>query len=134
VWSTDSTAVVAVRAARGQKCLGSVTVALGRAQFGAPFFSNCSKIAQFLQFKYAATPKSKNVQTLHGARVEHSERLFPLGRLPIPNRIHVTNFGTNSAFNSSSNFKGIQTFLKNSDNFLKILFYPDMIYLNMNLY
>jgi hypothetical protein len=38
-------------------------------------FSNCSKSAEFLQFKYAAIPKSKNVQTWHGARVGHSEQL-----------------------------------------------------------
>jgi hypothetical protein len=39
--------VVAVRAARGQKCLGSVTVALGRAQFGAPFFPIVQKLLNF---------------------------------------------------------------------------------------
>jgi hypothetical protein len=85
--SADSVAAAAVQAARGRKSLGLVTVALGRAQFGAQSFFNCSKIAQFLQFKYATIPKSKNVQTWHGARVGHSEQLFPLGRLPIPNRI-----------------------------------------------
>jgi hypothetical protein len=81
--------------------------------------ANCSKNAQILQIKYAIIPKSKNVQTWHGGRVEHSEQIFPLGQLPNPNRIQVTNFGTNSPLNSSSNFKGIQTFLKNSNKFLK---------------
>jgi hypothetical protein len=42
---------------------GSVTVALGRAQFGAQSFFYCSKITQILQFKYATIPKSKNVKT-----------------------------------------------------------------------
>jgi hypothetical protein len=81
--------------------------------------ANCSKNAQILQIKYAAIPKSKNVRTWHGGRVEHSEQLFSLCQLPNPNRIQVTNFGTNTPLNSSSNFKGIQTFLKNSNKFLK---------------
>jgi hypothetical protein len=42
---------------------GVVTIALGQAQFGAQsIFSNCSKIAQILQIKYAAIPKSKNLK------------------------------------------------------------------------
>jgi hypothetical protein len=106
-------AVAAVRVARGRKSPGLVNVALCQAQFGAEsFFPIVQKLLNFLQFKYAAILKSKNVQTSHDARVELSEQLFPLGRLSIPNRIQGINFGTNSPLNSSSNFKGIQTFLK----------------------
>jgi hypothetical protein len=38
-----------------------VTVALAGPNSVHSLFSNCSKIAQFLQFKYAAIPKAKNV-------------------------------------------------------------------------
>jgi hypothetical protein len=66
-------------------------------------------------------------EILHSDRFKHGEQRFSLAPLPIRNRIHVTNFGTNSTLNSSSNFKGIQTFLKNSDKFLKILSWHDII-------
>jgi hypothetical protein len=64
---------------------------------------------------------------LHSDIFEHYEQLFSLSPLPIPNRIQVTNFGTNSTLNSSSNFKGIQMFLKNSDKFLKILSWHNIL-------
>jgi hypothetical protein len=47
---------------------------------------------------------SINVQTWHGARVDYSEQLLPLGALPIPNKIPVIKFGTNSTLNLSLNF------------------------------
>jgi hypothetical protein len=45
--SIDSAAVAAIQAVHGRKSLGSVTVALGRAQFGAPFFSIDQKLLNF---------------------------------------------------------------------------------------
>jgi hypothetical protein len=37
---------------------------------------------------------SKNIQTLHAARIEYCEQLSSVGRFQILNRIHVINFGT----------------------------------------
>jgi hypothetical protein len=63
---------------------------------------------------------SKNIKNWHGGRVEHYEQLLPLGRLPIPNRLQVINSGTKIKIETSSNFKGVQTFLEKTDNFYKI--------------
>jgi hypothetical protein len=41
------------------------------------------------------------VRTLYGASFEHIEQLSLLGQLQIPNRNHVTNFGTYSNLNLS---------------------------------
>jgi hypothetical protein len=60
---------------------------------------------------------SKNIKNWHGGRVEHYEQLLPLGGLPIPNRLQVINSGTKIKIETSSNFKGVQTFLKKSDKF-----------------
>jgi hypothetical protein len=63
---------------------------------------------------------SKNIQTWHGSRVDHYEQLFLLGRLPILNRLQVINSGTKIKIETSSNFKGVHTFLEKTDNFYKI--------------
>jgi hypothetical protein len=49
-------------------------------------------------------PDVHKCSNLHGARVDYSEQLLPLGPLPIPNRIPVIKFGTNSTLNLSLNF------------------------------
>jgi hypothetical protein len=53
---------------------------------------------QTLKLKTDAFPCSKNIQNFHEARFEHSEQLTKLG-LQIPNKIHVTIFGTDSNLN-----------------------------------
>jgi hypothetical protein len=77
-------AVVRLGVARSKTNPGSVTVALGRAQFGVQFFSNYSKIAQILYFKFAALPNSKKVQHLQAARYERDKLLCPLAQLQNP--------------------------------------------------
>jgi hypothetical protein len=103
--------VAVVRAAHGQKALawsetdpGSVTIALGRAQFSVQFFSNYSKIAHILEFKFAAFLNSKNVQNLQDARYEVDKQLCPLAQLNNPTGIQVIIFGINSTLNFSLNF------------------------------
>jgi hypothetical protein len=59
------------------------------------------KIPPNLKYKMKANLMFKNIPTWHGGRVEHSEQLFQVGRLQIPNRIQVTNFGINSDLNIS---------------------------------
>jgi hypothetical protein len=87
-------AVVWTGAVRSETDPGSVTVALGRAQFGVQFFSNYSKISQILKFKFAAFPNSKNVENLQAARYELDKHLCPLAKLQNPRRIQVIIFGT----------------------------------------
>jgi hypothetical protein len=41
---------------------------------------------------------SKNIEAWHGARLDHSKQLLPLGPLPIPNRIQVIKIGNNLHF------------------------------------
>jgi hypothetical protein len=80
------------------------TVDMGWVQSGAQPFSNYSNFAPILKYKTKTILMSINVQSWHGARVNYSEQLLPLGPLPIPNRIPVIKFGTNSTLNLSLNF------------------------------
>jgi hypothetical protein len=80
------------------------TVDMGWVQFGAQPFSNYSNFAPILKCKTKTILMSINNQTWHGARVDYSEQFLPLGPLPIPNRIPVIKFRTNSTLNLSLNF------------------------------
>jgi hypothetical protein len=80
------------------------TVDMGSVQSGAQLFSNYSNFTPVFKYKTKIILMSINVQTGHGARVDYSEQLLPLGPLPIPNRIPVIKFGTNSTLNLSLNF------------------------------
>jgi hypothetical protein len=93
---------------------------MGWVQSGAQPFSNYSNFAPILKYKTKTVLMSINVQTCHGARVDYSEQLLPLGPLPIRNRIPVIKFGTNSTLNLSLNFKGFEPFWKKSNKFSKI--------------
>jgi hypothetical protein len=64
---------------------------------------------------------SKNSKVLYDSRMEYSKQLCQLCWLQIPNRNHVKNPGTDSIFESSMKFKGVQTFWEKSDKFSKIL-------------
>jgi hypothetical protein len=77
---------------------------MGLVRSGAQPFSNYSNFAPILKYKMMTILISKNGQTWHGARVDFSEQLLPMGPLPIPNRIPVIKFGTNSTLNLSLNF------------------------------
>jgi hypothetical protein len=82
------------------------TVDMGWVQSDAQPFSNYSKwsLFQILKYKMKTILMSINIRTWHGARVDYSKQLLPLGPLPIPNRIPVIKFGTNSTLNLSLNF------------------------------
>jgi hypothetical protein len=67
---------------------------MGWVQFGAQHFSNYSNFAQISKYKMKIILMSKNIETWHGARVDHSKQLLPLGPLPIPNIIQVIKLGT----------------------------------------
>jgi hypothetical protein len=77
------------------------TIYMGWVQSGAHPFSNYSNFAPILKYRTKTIPMSINVLSWHGARVDYSEQLLPLGPLPIPNRIPVIKFGTNSTLNLS---------------------------------
>jgi hypothetical protein len=57
-------------------------------------FSKISNSTQISKFKKEAFPCSKNIKTLHDAKFEYFEQLYPLRRLQILNKIHVINSGT----------------------------------------
>jgi hypothetical protein len=80
------------------------TVDMCWVQSGAQPFSNYSNFAPILKYKTKTILMPINVPTWHAARVDYSEQLLPLGPLPIPNRILVIKFGTNSTLNISLNF------------------------------
>jgi hypothetical protein len=80
------------------------TVDMGWVQSGAQPFSNYSNFAPILKYKIKTILMSINVETWHDSRAEYFEQLLPLGPLPIPNRIPVIKFGTNSTLNLSLNF------------------------------
>jgi hypothetical protein len=94
---------------------------MGRAQFTAELIFKYSNYLQTLKYKAKAILMSKNIKPWHGGRVEHYEQIFLLGWLPIPNQLQVINSGTKIKIETSSNFKGFQTFMEKSDNFYKIL-------------
>jgi hypothetical protein len=87
------------RSWRRRDCDPTSTVAMGRAQITAELIFQYSNYLQTLKYKMKAILLYTNIQTWHGHRVEHSKQLFPLGELPIPNRIHVTNYGIHSNLN-----------------------------------
>jgi hypothetical protein len=66
-------------------------------------------------------PLSKIHQNLNSDTLKHKEQLSCLSQLQIPSELQVKNSGIKVNFESSSNFKGVQTFLEKSDKFLKIL-------------
>jgi hypothetical protein len=68
---------------------------------------------------------------LHDARLESSAQLYQLYPFHIPNRSRVKNPGTTSLFESSMNFKGVQTFWGKSDKFSKNPL--DLIFTKVNL-
>jgi hypothetical protein len=76
---------------------------------------------------------SKIIEAWHGARVDPSQQLIPLGPLPILNRIQVIKLGTTSTLNLSLNFYGVQTFLEKSDKFSKIPCLLDILEYNFIL-
>jgi hypothetical protein len=60
---------------------------------------------------------SKIDQSLHKDSWKHKEQLSFLAQLQIPKGLQVINSGTKNKIETSSNFKGVQTFLKKSDKF-----------------
>jgi hypothetical protein len=68
----------------------------------------------------------KNPNFLHDARLEYSEQRSKLCRLQIPNINNVKKPGTDSIFESSMNFEGVQTFWGKYDKFSKILYSLDI--------
>jgi hypothetical protein len=80
-----------------------------------------------------ALPCSKNVQALQEARFEHNEQLSPLTQLEIANAAHIIIFGTNIQFETSLNFKGVQTFWGKSHKFTKTLSWHDLQYYKFRL-
>jgi hypothetical protein len=84
------------------------------------------KPVQTCKFKIDVFQCSKNSQISHDSRVEYFEQLYKLYGLQITNINYVKNLGTDSIFESSMNFKGIQTFWEKSDKFFKILSWLDL--------
>jgi hypothetical protein len=76
----------------------------GLSSIRCKFFSNYSNFAPILKYKTKTILMSINVQTWYGTIVDCSKQLLLLGPLPIPNRIPVIKFGTNSTLNLSLNF------------------------------
>jgi hypothetical protein len=100
-----------------------------RWQAGPTWFNNFpdfSKPVQTCKIKMGALQCYKNSQILHETRLEHYEHLYRLCLLQIPNRKHGKNPGTDSIFESSMDFKGVQTFWKKSEKFFKILSWLDI--------
>jgi hypothetical protein len=87
------------RSWRGQNYDPTGTVAMTRAQFTAELIFQFSNYLQTLKYKMKAILMSKNIQIWHGGILEDYEQLFPLGQLPIPNRIQDTNFGIHLTLN-----------------------------------
>jgi hypothetical protein len=92
-------------------------------------FPEFPKLVQTCKFKTDPFHCSKNFQIFYDAILEYSEQLSQLCRLQIPNGNHVKILGTDSIFDSSMNFKGVQTFWGKSDKFFKI----DLIFTKVNL-
>jgi hypothetical protein len=63
---------------------------------------------------------SKFVYILCKDSLKHKKQLSFLSKLQIPSGLQVKNSGTKINFEYSSNFKGVQTFLKKSNKFFKI--------------
>jgi hypothetical protein len=61
-----------------------------------------------------------NSQIFHEGRLEYYEQLSQLCQCHINNRNHDKNLGTDKIFESSMNFKGVQTFWEKSDKFSEI--------------
>jgi hypothetical protein len=76
-------------------------------------FFNYSIFAQISKYKTKTILMPKIIETLLGARVDHSTQLLPLGRLRIFNRIQVIKLGTNSTLIVPRIFKGFKPFWKN---------------------
>jgi hypothetical protein len=81
-----------------------------------------SNTCQILKFKIEAFLCSKNIETLHEARLEHDKQPNPLSWLEIPNGSSAIKVITDS----SLNFKGIQTLWKKSGKFSKNLYGLDL--------
>jgi hypothetical protein len=77
-------------------------------------------LTQTLKFETVTFPTSKIHQTLHRDILKDKEQLSFLSQLQIPSELQVKNSGTKINFESSSNSKGVQTFLKKSGKFFKI--------------
>jgi histidinol phosphatase-like PHP family hydrolase len=78
-------------------------------------------------------PMSKIHQILQFGSLKYKEKLYFLEKLQNPTGLQVKHSGTKINFESSSNFKGVQTFLKKSDKFLKILSSHDILEYNFTL-
>jgi hypothetical protein len=89
------------------------------------------KSAQNCEFESGDFPRSKFFQTLYEDTFGYDEHLSQLGRLQIPNRIQVINFGTNSNLNPPRILKGFKPRGKKLVNSLK--FYLDLIFPTVNL-
>jgi hypothetical protein len=83
-----------------------------------------SKVALLILQKFQTLPRGISIQ---------KEQLSLLENLQIPTVYQVKNSGTKINFESSSNFKGVQTFLEKSDKFLKILYSHDILEYNFTL-
>jgi hypothetical protein len=94
-------------------------------------FPDFPKPVQICKFKTDAFRTSKNSQILHEAILEHYTQRSQLCRLQIPNKNHAKNLGTDSIFEFSMNFKGVQTFWENLINSPK--FSLDLIFTKLNL-
>jgi hypothetical protein len=68
-----------------------------------------------------AFPYFKNSKILNEVILAPYEQLSQLCQLQIPNRNHGKNPRIDSIFEYSMNFKGVQSFRKNSNKFSKIL-------------
>jgi hypothetical protein len=83
-----------------------------------------SKVALLIFQKFQTLPRGISIQ---------KEQLSLLANLQIPSGYQVKNSGTKINFESSLNFKGVQTFLEKSDKFLKILSSHDILEYNFTL-
>jgi hypothetical protein len=101
---------------------------VGPTRFNFFFSSNFPKPSEICKFKMDAFPCSKNSKILHEVVLEHYKQLCKLCGLQIANKNHGKNPGIDSIFESSMNFKGLQTFWKNSDKFSL-----DLIFTKVNL-
>jgi hypothetical protein len=80
-----------------------------------------SKLAQICKFKIDTFHCYKNSQTLHDARFEYFEKTFSIGSNSNSQHNPCYKFWNIFKFESSMNFKGVQTLWEKSEKFSKIL-------------
>jgi hypothetical protein len=83
------------------------------------------KLAQICKLQNLVFHCRKNTQTFHEARLEYSKQLSQLGQLHILNTIYAI-ISNRLQFETSLNFKGVQTSWEKSGKFTKILTQHDL--------